>query len=89
MYMIVQAKSWVPQLEKELEEVLLKLAELAKELKVLATQEKKVPQLEAKVEDIKHSVVLQHSVHQAEVEGLRVAHQLEVKRLRSAHSAKL
>ena len=30
MYMIVQEKSQVPQLEKELEEVLLKLAELAK-----------------------------------------------------------
>ena len=31
-------------------------------------------QLEARVEDMKHFVVLQHSAHQAEVEGLGGAH---------------
>ena len=36
MYIKVQAESWVPQLEKELEEARLKLDELAKEGNVLA-----------------------------------------------------
>ena len=41
------------------------------------------------MEDLKHSVALQLSVHQAEVEGLLAAHQLEVKRLCRAHLTEL
>ena len=79
MYMKVQVESRVPHLEKELKEVRLKLAEVAKERHVLVAQTKKVPQLEVEVEDLKHSVALQCSVHKAEVEGLHYAHKLEVK----------
>ena len=44
MHMKVQVKSWVPQLEKELVEARLKLAERDEELNMLAaTQVKKVP----------------------------------------------
>ena len=75
----VQAESRVPQLEKELAEARLKLAELAKEHHMLAAQAKKVPQLEVKVEDLKHFAVLQRSVHEAKVEGIRAGHNLEVK----------
>ena len=63
LYTKVQAKSWVPQLEKEVMKGMRKLAKLAKECKVLANQVKKVPRLEAKLEDLKHSIPLQSNIH--------------------------
>ena len=46
-----------------MEEARLKWANLAKEHNVLATQVKKVPQLEAKVEELKHTVAILRGVH--------------------------
>ena len=66
-----------------------KLVELTKERNALANQAKKVPQLEAEVEDLKHSIAFQCSVHQIKAEGLRVAHKLEVEQPRSAHLGEL
>ena len=48
-----------------------------------------MPQLKAEVEDLKHSIALQCSVHQVKVEGLRVAHKLEVEQQRNAHLGEL
>ena len=38
---------------------------------------------------LKHTIVLQHSVHQAKLKGLYAAHKLEVEHLRSAHLVEL
>ena len=63
MYTKVQAESRVRQLEKKVAEARQKLVELAKEHNMLANQEKKVPQFEAEGENLKHSIMLQSSVH--------------------------
>ena len=50
---------------------------------------KTVPQLKAKVDELKQTILKLHSVHEAEVEGLRTAHQAEVKILRDLHSVEI
>ena len=89
LYRKVQAKSRVPQLEKEVMEAKQKLFKLVKERNVLTSQVKKVPQLEAKVGALKHSIALQCNIHQAEAEGLCAADKLKVEQFCSKHSAEL
>ena len=48
-----------------------------------------VPQLEAEMEAMKHSLVLQHNFNQAKVEGLHITHKREVEQLHSGHLAEL
>ena len=50
---------------------------------------KKVPQLQAEVEELKHTIVMLRSVHHAEVEGLCIAHQVEIELLHNLHSKEL
>ena len=45
--------SWVPQLEKDLEEARLKWVDLAKKRADLAAKVKNVPKLEAEVDELK------------------------------------
>ena len=89
MYSKVQVDSWVPQLEKDLEEARLKRVDLAKEQAVLVVKVKKVPKLEAEVDELKQNILKLCKFHQAEVEGLRTAHQVEVERLHDLHSVEI
>ena len=63
MYNKVQADSRVPQLEKDLEEALLKWTDLAKERAALTSEVKKVPKLEVEVDELKHTISKVCSVH--------------------------
>ena len=53
----VQADSRVPQLEKDLEEAWLKWVDLAKECTALTVEVKKVPKLEAEVDELKQTIL--------------------------------
>ena len=48
-----------------------------------------MPHLKAEVEELKHTVAMLPSIHQAEVKELCTAHQVEVEQLRDLHSTKL
>ena len=85
IYSKVKADSRVPQLEKDLEEARLKWVDLAKERVVLVAEVKKVPKLEAEVDELKQNISKLCNVHQAEVERLRTAHRAEVERLHGLH----
>ena len=74
MYSKVQVDSWVPLLEKDLEEARLNWADLAKERADFAAKVKNVPKLEAEVDELKQNISKLHNVHQAELEGLCTAH---------------
>ena len=54
---------------------------------VLGNQVKKIPQLEAKVVDLKHSNAVQRNVHQSKIKGLREAHRLEIEQLCQEYTA--
>ena len=89
MYNKVQADSRVPQLEKDLKEARLKWVNLTRECAALTAKVKKVPRLEAEVDELKHTISKLRSVQQAEVEGLCTAHQIEVERLCGLHSTEI
>ena len=69
-----------------MEEARLKLVDLEKERNVMAAPLKRVPQLEAEVEDLENSITLQCSIHQAGVKGLHAAHKLKIERLNEARA---
>ena len=71
MYSKAQAESRIPDLEKEVFELLQKLFEASKAREVLGNQIKKILQLEAEVANLKHTNIVQRSVHQEEVEALK------------------
>ena len=89
MYNKVQVDSRVPQLEKGLEEVGLKWADVAKERAALAVEVKIVPKLEVDVVELRKTIAKLHTSHQGEIEGLHIAHQAKVEILRSLHSAEI
>ena len=86
MYGKVQANSWVPHLEKDLEEAWLKWANLAKEWAALAVEVKMLTKLEADVAELQKTISELPIAHQDKIEGLRKTHQAEVERLCSLHS---
>ena len=63
MYNKVQANSRIPQLDKNLEKAQLTWADLAKEHATLAVEVRQVPNLEAKVDELKQTMAKLHSVH--------------------------
>ena len=81
LYSKEQVESRIPDLEKEVTGLCQKLSEASKAHEVLGNQIKKIPQLEAKVANLKHANAVQHSVHKAEVE----AHWAEIEHLLQKH----
>ena len=77
LYSKAQAKSRILDLENEVTKLRQKLSEASKVHEVRGNQINNIPQLEAKVANLKHANVVQCSVHQAEVE----AHRVEIERL--------
>ena len=63
LYSKAQAESRIPDLENEVFELLQKLFEASKAREVLRNQIKKILQLEAEVANLKHTNIVQHSVH--------------------------
>ena len=67
LYNKVQANSRVPKMEKDLEEALLKWADLAKELIVLTVEVKKVPKLEVDVAELQKTIIELCNIHQTKI----------------------
>ena len=59
----VQANFRVPQLDKDMKEARLKWVDLARERTAMAAEVKKVPQLEAKMDELKQTISKLHNVH--------------------------
>ena len=84
LYSKAQDEAKTPALEREVDELRQKLAEVTRVCDVLGHQLKKVPRLEAEVADLKHANNVQLRIHQADVESncaevQRLSTQLEAK----------
>ena len=71
LYSKAQEEAKALALEREVDELRQKLAEVTRARDVLGHQIKKVSRLEAEVANLKHANIVRLSIHQADVESQR------------------